>query len=71
LAVGVPVVASDTAYRPDGVIRFRIGDIQDLVEKVKYVMGHLEEIRAQNAVATRPISKEHVINLYRELIHEA
>jgi glycosyltransferase involved in cell wall biosynthesis len=70
LAVGVPVVASDTAYRPEGVIRFRIGDIQDLVEKVQYVMGHLEEIRAQIAVATRPNSKEHVINLYRELIHE-
>jgi len=34
LALGVPVVASDTDFRPEGVILFRRGDVQDLTEKI-------------------------------------
>ena len=31
LALGVPVVASDTDFRPEGVVLFRRGEVDDLV----------------------------------------
>lgn len=39
LAFGVPVVASDTAFRPDGVTLFRKGDTADLAAKVEHVLA--------------------------------
>ena len=39
LALGVPVVASDTAFRPPGVILFRKGDVPDLLDKLKQVLS--------------------------------
>src|SRR5262249_45769526 len=38
LALGVAVVASDTDFRPDGVISFRRGDAADLTEKIAHVL---------------------------------
>ena len=38
LAIGVPVIASDTDYRPAGSMLFRKGDVQDLILKVKDVL---------------------------------
>lgn len=38
LALGVPVVASDTDFRPDGVARFRRGDVADLTDKIAGVL---------------------------------
>jgi glycosyltransferase involved in cell wall biosynthesis len=38
LAFGVPVVASDTEDRPEGVILFRKGDVADLVAKLTQVL---------------------------------
>jgi glycosyltransferase involved in cell wall biosynthesis len=38
LALGVPVVASDTAYRPAGVTVFGKGDVSDLVLKLTRVL---------------------------------
>lgn len=39
LDLGVPVVASDTAFRPAGVVLFRKGDVPDLLEKVTQVLS--------------------------------
>ncbi len=39
LALGVPVVASDTAFRPEGVTLFRRGDVPDLTAKLGDVLG--------------------------------
>ncbi|HKW94459.1 MAG TPA: glycosyltransferase family 4 protein [Methylomirabilota bacterium] len=39
LAFGVPVVASDTGYRPEGVTLFRRGDVSDLTAKVRQVLA--------------------------------
>ncbi|HTC23147.1 MAG TPA: glycosyltransferase family 4 protein [Gemmatimonadales bacterium] len=39
LAFGVPVVASDTAFRPEGVTLFRKGDVSDLVAKLRQVLA--------------------------------
>jgi len=38
LAFGVPVVASDTAFRPEGVTMFRKGDASDLAAKLTQVL---------------------------------
>jgi len=35
LYLGVPTVASDTAFRPDGVIEYRKGDVADMTEKLE------------------------------------
>ena len=39
LAFGVPVVASDTNFRPEGVTLFRKGDVSDLVAKLRQVLA--------------------------------
>ena len=39
LDLGVPVVASDTAFRPPGVVLFRKGDSRDLLAKLKDVLA--------------------------------
>jgi glycosyltransferase involved in cell wall biosynthesis len=39
LAFGVPVVASDTDFRPEGVTLFRKGDAADLVAKLEQVLA--------------------------------
>ena len=39
LGLGVPVVASDTAFRPPGVILFRKGDAGDLLAKLQEVLA--------------------------------
>ena len=42
-----PLVASDTDFRPEGVILFKKGDAEDLADKVQYTLEHKEEIEAQ------------------------
>jgi glycogen(starch) synthase len=39
LALGVPVVASDTDFRPEGVTLFRRGDVSDLTAKLSQVLA--------------------------------
>ena len=39
LALGVPVVASDTDFRPEGVIVFRRGHVDDLTNKLVQTLG--------------------------------
>jgi len=39
LALGVPVVASDTDFRPEGVIVFRRGHVDDLTNKLAQTLG--------------------------------
>jgi glycogen synthase len=51
LALGVAVVASDTDFRPSGVMLFRRGDVRDLTEKITHVLdnGHRVSARSQPA----------------------
>jgi glycosyltransferase involved in cell wall biosynthesis len=42
LDLGVPVVASDTAFRPPGVVLFRKGDSADLLAKLSQVLASPE-----------------------------
>jgi len=47
LALGTPVVASDTEFRPTGVTLFKKGNLDDLVEK----LGRVLERRSQSPAA--------------------
>jgi glycosyltransferase involved in cell wall biosynthesis len=40
LAMGVPVVASDTDHRPAGVLLFRRGDARDLADKIALALAN-------------------------------
>ncbi len=42
---GVPVVAAENGTRPEGVITYENKNIPDMVEKMKYVIEHAEEVR--------------------------
>ena len=40
LALGIPVVASDTDFRPEGVMLFRRGDVDDLAAVLARALQH-------------------------------
>jgi glycogen synthase len=66
LALGVPVVASDTDFRPEGVTLFRRGDVSDLVAKLGQVLAH----PAGGASSVRPPRDQSaaIWQLYAELV---
>lgn len=45
LELGVPVIASRTDFRPEGVLTFKIGDIEDLSSKVDYALNSYERLK--------------------------
>lgn len=64
LAFGVPVVASDTDFRPEGVTLFRRGDVSDLTAKLSQVL----EQPTRRDSSRRPASDHSAIwQLYAEL----
>jgi glycogen synthase len=62
LALGRPVVASDTDARPDGVILFRRGDARDLAEKIAVALDdrHIATPRPSHSDAV-----ERILDIYR------
>ena len=50
LALGVPVVASENARRPSGVVTYQEMDAEDMCAKLQFVAEHYEEVKA----GTRP-----------------
>ena len=68
LALGVPVVASDTAYRPAGVRTFRKGDAEDLEKRLT---SALVEGRSRLSAGHPTESSEGAIwRVYREVAGE-
>jgi glycosyltransferase involved in cell wall biosynthesis len=47
LSRGTPVIASNTGFRPDGVIKFQVGNQADLLSKLVFVLNNIEDIRLQ------------------------
>jgi glycogen synthase len=72
LALGIPVVASNTGLRPKGVVLFEPGKIDDLDEKLNYVLHHREEVMAiqRNELETRG-GMDLMLQIYRRLSNEA
>ncbi len=61
LAFGVPVVASDTAFRPEGVTLFRRGDVSDLMAKLSQVLTR----SIGGASAPRPASDQSARDIWQ------
>ncbi len=49
MALGVPVVASDTGFRPEGVMLFRKGDADDLAMKILTILESTHETGSEKA----------------------
>jgi len=67
LALGVPVVASATDFRPDGVITFRKGDLQDFLEKLRHAIEHAAELTAQVRQLDQCDNTTPLLNIYEDL----
>jgi len=46
VALRVPVVASENGRRPNGVITYRDTDAADMVDKLSFVIQHLQDVRS-------------------------
>lgn len=66
LDLGVPVVASDTAFRPPGVVLFRKGDSRDLLAKLTDVLAVPAAGREASAGAVTPAQS--LWQIYAELV---
>jgi len=66
LALGVPVVASDTDFRPEGVMLFRRGDVDDLMQKLGQAFGRDPTGLTPSSVADTG-SFEQLLAIYRGL----
>jgi glycogen synthase len=71
LALGIPVVASNTGLRPKGVVLFEPGQIDDLNEKLNYALHHREELMASqlNQFETQG-GVNLMLQIYRRLSNE-
>ena len=66
LALKTPVVASENGSRPEGVITYENQNIDDMVEKVRYVVEHLEEVRKNLKEPDIPDTVSEEIELIRK-----
>jgi glycosyltransferase involved in cell wall biosynthesis len=66
LAFGVPVVASDTGFRPEGVTLFRKGDVSDLVVKLGEVLA-APRVASSAPPASQDQPARNLWQLYSEL----
>ena len=66
LALGIPVVASDTAFRPEGVVLFRKGDSQDLADKVLQVLSGSASTQNRTSSPLRPADA--IWQIYADLV---
>jgi glycogen(starch) synthase len=71
LLLGVPVVASKTDFRPQGVMTFKKGDLQDLVRVLRFALEHLDEAKARLLAFDQEDGFERVVGLYRKLTERA
>ncbi len=70
LALGLPVVASDTDYRPEGVTLFTKGDVKNLVKKLRYTLEQSGELSVKASRGAIPNTADRVLKLYHELAEQ-
>jgi glycosyltransferase involved in cell wall biosynthesis len=70
LAFGVPVVASDTDYRPEGVVLFRKGRLNEFVDKIGGVLSKNVPVSSHVPLQSSSRSAELLLSLYRGLAGE-
>lgn len=66
LSLGIPVVASDTDFRPDGVVKFRIGDSEGLTKAIRSVLS--PQKRGEDLCFDDYDPSEAVLKVYRGLL---
>jgi glycosyltransferase involved in cell wall biosynthesis len=66
LALNIPVVASNTDYRPEGTIRFEVGNREDMIKKIEYTLFNRKEIKDRLKKLSVPQSEnfEQLLQLY-------
>ena len=68
MALAVPVVASNTDFRPEGVITFIKGDVYDLVTKLRDTIDHLKQAKVNAQGFTGTGVAEKLLNIYEDLL---
>lgn len=72
LALGVPVVASRTDYRPEGTVLFEIGNTIDLLEKLTLVLRNDNNSNQNIALHDSPARRlKNVLGVYREVLTQS
>jgi glycogen synthase len=71
LALRIPVVASDAAYRPQGVLRFATGNAHDFVEKLLRVLGNRSALTEDITIADGSDNATRLLSIYMELNRSA
>jgi hypothetical protein len=71
LALGLPVVASDTDFRPAGVILFKKGDREELVARIRETLCRRDGTHDPIEVATNTGSAEQLVGVYEKLMCRA
>ena len=67
LSMNVPVIASDCSERPEGTIIFRTRDVEDLCEKVRMVLSHLEFYRSKLVYISKTDNAANLLRLYKNI----
>lgn len=67
LTLGVPVVASNTDFRPAGVICFQKGNVSDLVKKLNDTLNSLEEIKRQIPKTDLSVDGKRILDIYKRV----
>jgi len=71
IALGIPVVASNTGLRPTGVVLFEPGQIDDLEKQLSYALHHREEITANQCNASETGGGvDKMMQIYRRLSNQ-
>ncbi|MBD3367461.1 MAG: glycosyltransferase [Candidatus Eisenbacteria bacterium] len=70
LATGLPTVASDTAFRPEGVIEYRKGDVDDMASKLEHAFDRgTADARLAREEGERNL--EALLEVYRSVVDGA
>lgn len=67
LVLRVPVVASDAAYRPEGVLCFAKGDADDFVGKLRQVLEGRTPLAGRSKIGDGSENATRLFNIYEEL----
>lgn len=68
LSLGVPVIASDAVFRPEGCVLFRNLDLSDLMEKAQEVLGNLSLYKEKVQDIQIGDASEEVLAVYKEVL---
>jgi glycosyltransferase involved in cell wall biosynthesis len=67
LHFGVPAIASDVSARSEGTLLYKVGDLQNLCERVIYAIEHRDELHDAIVHLPEPDYFRPLLNIYCEL----